>query len=85
MKKWDGYDEAIIGPAMIWTNRTQVEVLVYNAESIRNILISRDKMDFEEAREFIEFNIEGAYIGPDTPLLVWPNDMYRVTDHDTEH
>ena len=85
MKKWDDLDEAIIGPASIWTNKTQVEVLVYNAESIRNILMSRDGMDFEEAREYIEFNIEGAYIGPDTPVLVWPNDMYRVTDHDTEH
>jgi hypothetical protein len=85
LKKWDDLDEAIIGPASIWTNKTQVEVLVYNAEVIRNILMSRDGMTFEDAREFIEFNIEGAYIGPDTPVLVWPNDMYRVTDHDTEH
>jgi hypothetical protein len=84
MKKWDDLDEAIIGPAKSG-NRTQVEVLIYNAEIIRNILMKRDGMDFEEAREFIEFNIEGAYIGPDTPVLVWPNDMYRVTDHDTEH
>lgn len=85
MKKWDGYDEAIIGPANIWHKKGQTEVLVYNAESIRNILISRDGMTFEDAREFIEFNIEGAYIGVDTPILVWPNDMYRVTDHGTEH
>jgi len=85
MKKWDDLDEAIIGPAMVWNKKGQTEVLVYNAEVIRNILMSRDGMDFEEAREFIEFNIEGAYIGIDTPVLVWPNDMYRVTDHDTEH
>ena len=86
MKKWDGFDEAIIGPAMIWTRSGgQVDVLVYNAEVIRNILISRDGMDFSEAREFIEFNIEGAYIGLDSPILVWPNDLYRVTNHDTEH
>jgi hypothetical protein len=85
LKKWDDLDEAIIGPAMVWNKKGQTEVLVYNAEVIRNILMSRDGMDFEEAREFIEFNIEGAYIGPDTPILVWPNDMYRVTDHDTEH
>ena len=85
MKKWDGLDEAIIGPAMVWQKNSHIEVLVYNAEVIRNILMSRDGMDFEEAREFIEFNIEGAYIGPDTPILVWPNDLYRVTDHDTEH
>lgn len=85
MKKWDGYDEAIIGPAFIWSRNDRIEVLVYNAETIRNILMSRDGMDFEEAREFIEFNIEGAYIGPDTPVLVWPNDMYRTTDSDVEH
>jgi hypothetical protein len=85
LKKWDGLDEAIIGPAMVWQKNSHIEVLVYNAEVIRNILMSRDGMDFEEAREFIEFNIEGAYIGPDTPILVWPNDLYRVTDHDTEH
>ena len=85
MKKWDDLDEAIIGPAFLWHNHNRLEVLVYNAETIRNILMARDKMSFEEAREFIEFNIEGAYIGPDTPVLVWPNDMYRTTDHDTEH
>lgn len=86
MKKWDGLNDAIIGPAMVWTKSGHhVGVLVYNAEVIRNILMSRDGMNFEEAREFIEFNIENAYIGADTPILVWPNDMYRVTDHDTEH
>lgn len=85
MKKWDGYDEAIVGPAFIWSRNDRIEVLVYNAETIRNILMARDGMDFEEAREFIEFNIENAYVGPDTPVLVWPNDMYRTTDSDVEH
>jgi hypothetical protein len=86
LKKWDGFDEAIIGPAMVWARRGgQIEILVYNGEIIRNILMSRDGMEFSEAREFIEFNLEGAYIGIDGPLLVWPHDMYRVTNHDTEH
>lgn len=82
MKKWEGFDEAIIGPALIWTDRTQVEVLIYDAETMRNILMQRDGMDMEEAREYIEYNIEGAYIGPDTPVLVWINDMY---DDGVEH
>jgi hypothetical protein len=85
LKKWDGYDDAIVGPAFIWSRNDRIEVLVYNAETIRNILMARDGMDFEEAREFIEFNIENAYIGPDTPVLVWPNDMYRTTDSEVEH
>ena len=75
MIKYDGYDKAIIGPASIWRESTQVSVLVYDAEKIREILM-QDGMDAEEAREFIEFNIEGGYIGIETPVLVWPNDIW---------
>ena len=75
MIKYDGYDEAIIGPASIWRESTQVSVLVYDAEKIREILM-QDGMDAEEAREFIEFNIESGYLGIETPVLVWPNDIW---------
>ena len=73
MNKYEGYDEAIIGPAMIWRDLEQVNVLVYDAEKIREILM-RDGCSAEEAREFIEFNIEGAYLGIDTPVLRIPEE-----------
>ena len=76
MIRYQGYDEAVIGPAMIWRQRRQVNVLVYDAEKIRDILMKRDGMDAAEAREFIEFNIEGGYLGIHTPVLVWPNDIW---------
>ena len=75
MIKYEGYDEAILGPAYIWRERQQVEVLVYDAEKIREILM-RDGCSAEEAREFIEFNIEGGYLGVETPVLVWPDDIW---------
>jgi hypothetical protein len=76
----DGFDEAILGPAMLWhIDGHRVEVLVYDAEKIRAILM-RDGMDSEEAREFIEFNIEGAYVGPGTPILVWTQDQWSHDD-----
>ena len=75
MIKYEGYDEAILGPAYIWRDRQQVEVLVYDGEKIREILM-RDGIDADEAREFIEFNIEGGYLGVTTPVLVWPNDIW---------
>ena len=75
MIKYELYDEAIIGPAMIWRDQQQVQVLVYDAEKIRDILVEQG-MDPEETREFIEFNIEGGYLGIDTPVLVWPNDIW---------
>jgi hypothetical protein len=76
MLKIDGHDDAILGPALIWGNKERVSVLVYDAEVIRNTLMERDNMDADEAREYIEFNIEGAYVGPDTPILVWPDDLW---------
>jgi len=77
MLKIDGHDDAVIGPAMIWgQGGTRISVLVYDAEAIRTTPMERDGMDAEEAREYIEFNIEGAYMGPDTPILVWPDDLW---------
>lgn len=77
MIKYEGYDEAIIGPAMIWRDLEQVNVLVYDAEKIRAILM-RDGMSSDEAREYIEFNVEGGYLGIDTPVLVWPQDEWDI-------
>jgi hypothetical protein len=80
MLKINDHDNAILGPASIWRNNSTVNVLVYDAEIIRENLM-KDGMDSEEAREFIEFNIEGAYVGEDTPVIVWTQDMW---DHDTD-
>ena len=33
-------------------------------------LVKRDDMTYDEALEFIDFNIAGAFIGEDTPILV---------------
>ena len=76
MIKFDGFDEAIIGPAYIWRDGGMHSVLVYDAEEMRSILMKRDGMDAEEAREFIEFNLEGGYLGEQTPVLVWRDDMW---------
>jgi len=73
--KIDGHDNAIIGPAFIWRDPSHASVLVYDAEKIRNNLMA-DGMTAEEAREFIEYTIEGAYVGENTPVLVWPDDMW---------
>ena len=59
MLKIDGFDSAVIGTAMPWNNQSRTEVLM------------ADGMSDEEAREHIEFNIEGAYMGEDTPVICW--------------
>lgn len=67
----DGLDDAIIGTSQ----RINEPVLaVYSWEKIINILVERDDMDFEDAVEFVDFNILGAWVGENTPIVVMPLD-----------
>ena len=69
------FEEAIIGPALVWQNNKRVGVMVYDAEEIRRLLMEREGMDFQEAREYIELTIEGGYFGDDSPVIVWRYDQ----------
>jgi hypothetical protein len=71
MKKWDGFDSAIIGACSVWQNNERVEVLVYDIYKMVEQLVIRDGMSADEALEYIDFNIENVYIGKDTPIIVW--------------
>lgn len=62
----DGFDEAIIGMARQF-NQTLV---VYDEDKCLSILMERDGMTEEEAEEFFEFNVVGAYVGEGTPVFV---------------
>jgi hypothetical protein len=76
MLKLDGYDDALVGSAELWVpNRggaVLVEKAIYSGEKIVEILMARDGLDDEDAREFVSFNIEGAYMGSETPIIYWP-------------
>lgn len=61
----DGFDEAIIGVAAI---AGQEDLVVYDVEKIIEIL-ARD-MPEEDAVEYYNFNVAGAYFGPRTPVLL---------------
>lgn len=68
--KMDDFDDAILGIGH--DIATGVSRLVYDGEIMVSILIARDCMSEEEAREHISFKCEGAYVGPYTPLIIWP-------------
>ena len=62
----DGYDGAIEG--VVWDGeRTRV---VYRTESILKILMDRDKMTYDEASEYFDFNVAGSHMGVYTPLYL---------------
>ena len=62
----DGYDEAILGRG---SRCGQRDVAVYDSEKIVGILV-RDGMTHEEAVEYFDFNIIGAWMGDQTPIFV---------------
>lgn len=64
----DGFNQAIIG------NEYHTNRVVYSIERMLQILIDRDGMSMEEAIEFFDFNIGGAYVGEMTPMYVWTED-----------
>ena len=66
-----GFEKALLGKA----ERCGLgPVYVYSAAAVLNILMQRDSMDVDEALEYYEFNILGAYHGQGTPLFL--DDMW---------
>ena len=61
--KADGFDPAVIG---VSTNGC----LVYDVETILEILMERNGWSYEDAVEYFDYNIDGAYVGERTPIYV---------------
>ena len=62
----DGFDEAIIGVDDVSMR------LIYSIS--KSIKILEKDMSYEEAVEYFEFNVSGAYVGEKTPI--WCNDDF---------
>ena len=63
----DGFEGAFIGMC----ERFGMEpVAAYDRGKCLNILIQRDQMTYEEAEEFFDFNVIGAWAGDLTPVFV---------------
>lgn len=60
---YDGFDSAIIG---VGTTNLNMHV-VYDEDQVIEILQEQMDCSYHEAREYFEFNVAGAYVGPSTP------------------
>ena len=45
-------------------------VVTYDYDKCVRILMERDKIDYDESVEYIEYNIIGGWHGDQTPILV---------------
>ena len=67
--KWDGFDECIIG---VGSRCGFEDVLCYDINKMIELLEFRDGMSYEEAVEYLEYNVIGAYVGKQTPVIITP-------------
>ena len=78
----DGFDEAVLG---IGRRAAQPEVVAYDYEKCVLILMDRDEMTEEEAREYMEFNVVGAFVGDRTPIFIEPFDTLLMSEEQKTH
>tara|TARA_R100001082_G_scaffold30946_2_gene15619 strand:+ start:3033 stop:3260 length:228 start_codon:yes stop_codon:yes gene_type:complete len=61
-----GFEEALIG----YGNQFNNDVAIYDRDKCIDILMERAGMDIEEAVEYFEINVQGAYVGKETPVFL---------------
>jgi hypothetical protein len=65
----DGFDEAFLG----FSQRINEPTLaVYSYDGLVKVCMERDGMEWEEAVEYVDYNIVGAWVGEQTPIIVMP-------------
>ena len=77
MLKWDVFDNAIIG---VGERNNTDSMIVYDYDKMVKVLVTRDDMSYEEAEEYIEFNIVGAWIGDTTPIIVTKKNIEEIEE-----
>jgi hypothetical protein len=62
----DGFEDAFLGVARQFGK----PFAIYDREKCIDILVNRDGMSPEEAEEYFQFNVEGAWVGENTPAFL---------------
>lgn len=60
------FDAAIVGVVQQFDHAT----VCYSTEKVLKILMEHDGMDYDEAVEYFQFNIIGAWVGENTPSFL---------------
>lgn len=61
----DGFEDALLGYVEVFSR----SIALYDRAKCIRILMTRDGMDREDAEEFFDFNVTGAYVGEMTPAF----------------
>ena len=62
----DGFDDAIVGVGNVFGGRL---CAIYDTDLVLKQCM-KDGMEYDEALEYFDFNIAGAYVGEQTPIFI---------------
>ena len=65
--KADGLEDAIIG---VGSRMNMPDVLIYSYNKCVDILMEKEGCTHEEAIEWMDYNVVGAWVGDTTPIFV---------------
>ena len=63
----DGFEDAFLGVSEVFG---RPPLATYDRDKCIDILIQRDGMTYEEAEEYFDFNVTGAWVGENTPIYL---------------
>ena len=64
----DGFELAFLGCGYSYSG----SYAIYHMHTCIEILIQRDGMSYDEAEEYMEFNVTGAFVGDRMPVFLVP-------------
>lgn len=68
----DGFEEALVGFGFQFT----YPVAIYSRKKCIDILMQDGIMEYDEATEYFDFNVSGAWVGHNTPVFL--NDEFDM-------
>jgi hypothetical protein len=63
----DGFEDAFLGMCEVFG---RPPLATYDKDKCIDILVERDRMTYEEAEEYFDFNVSGSWVGENTPAYV---------------
>jgi hypothetical protein len=71
--KAEGFDDCVVGIGSRMDN--DVPIIIYDYDKCVKTLAEKNSMSLEDAMEYMDFNVTGAWLGDGTPMFV------RVADN----
>jgi hypothetical protein len=78
----DGFETAFVAVGFRYNGN---DIAVYDYDLCIDVLIDRDTMSVEEAHEFMDYNVIGAYVGEETPLFIRTKTYEEMLDEYEEY